>query len=793
MHLLEILFDKAISDQRRIAIFTVQNAQTVFFSDISAAIKYSESKSSQCDVYYGLGLVGGNPKGRGAFNDIAAIGGLWADIDMACDVHSTSSLPETLDDVGQILQALGLRPSAIIKSGYGVHAYWFLKEPFIFANNQDRERGAKLAKGWHGLVCSQSSKFGWSLPNLGDITRILRVPGTWNYKIPEKPLPVEIISCDESIRYSIDEIEPLIPKVSDTAASIPQVNLSLRLDVQPPADKFFEAMQFSPKFRDTWNRQRTDLSDQSQSAYDLSLATIAVYLGWSDQEVADLIIAARRKHGQNPEKSQRLNYMQRTIAQARASASDGVILQSPPAPQSVEDDFDDEDEEEVDDPGATPLHLLNVPGFINEVKELTLKTSPHPEPVLAFCGAFSLQAFAAGRKVRDSYDNRTNIYLLGLARSGTGKDQARKINNRILCEVGLSSCTGDTFASGEGIEDKLFCQPSMLFQTDEIDTIINQINKGKDGRYDSIMSLLLKMYSAANSVYPMRVKAGKTDPGIIDQPSLVIFGTATPQHYYEALSTKMLDNGFLARMLILECQKRGKAQKLTPVQIPDSIKRTAKYWAEFKPGTGNMSGFHPEPALVEFSGKAEDLLTEFSLFADQQYDLSEDKNNDAFMSIWARAAEKAHRMALIYSCSENAIRPVISESAVKWATEFVEHMTKRMLFMVHEHASENDFHALCKRLIRVLRQWHEKQGNVPMPLHKLNRKLPWSDGVHEDVRKALENQRLIEYREIKTGGKPQKLYKLTAENRTYCAKGNFEKSTNARNKFRVEEGKKERK
>jgi hypothetical protein len=222
----------------------------------------------------------------------------------------------------------------------------------------------------------------------------------------------------------------------------------------------------------------------------------------------------------------------------------------------------------------------------------------------------------------------------------------------------------------------------------------------------------------------------------------------------------MLDNGFLARMVIVECQKRGKSQKLSPVLIPDSVKRAAKYWAEFKPGTGNMSSFHPEPALIEFGGRAEDLLTEFSLYADQQYDLCEEKNNDAFMSIWARAAEKAHRMALVYACSDNAVKPVISESAIKWATEFVEHMTKRMLFMVHEHSSENDFHAMCKRLVRLLRQWHEKKGNVPMPYYKINLKLPWQDKVHEEVRTALVNQRLIEYQEIKTGGPPKKLYKL---------------------------------
>ena len=39
------------------------------------------------------------------------------------------------------------------------------------------------------------------------------------------------------------------------------------------------------------------MTDQSASAYDLSMATIALGAGWSDQEVVNLLICWRRKHG----------------------------------------------------------------------------------------------------------------------------------------------------------------------------------------------------------------------------------------------------------------------------------------------------------------------------------------------------------------------------------------------------------------------------------------------------------------------------------------------------------------
>src|SRR5690606_30224334 len=188
---------------------------------------------------------------------------------------------------------------------------------------------------------------------------------------------------------------------------------------------------------------------------------------------------------------------------------------------------------EIPGPGPMPVEMLRMPGFVSEVMDYCLATAPYPNPVMAFAGAISLLAFLAGRKVRDPGDNRTNIYLLGLAHSSAGKDWPRKVNTRIVHEVGLAECLGERFASGEGIQDALFQTPSMLFQTDEIDGMLQSINKAKDARHEAIMSTLLTMYSSSNSVYPMRRKAGKESPGVIDQPCLVIFGTAIPNHYYE--------------------------------------------------------------------------------------------------------------------------------------------------------------------------------------------------------------------------------------------------------------------
>jgi len=425
--------------------------------------------------------------------------------------------------------------------------------------------------------------------------------------------------------------------------------------------------------------------------------------------------------------------------------------------------YADVPEEEIDtaDPGPVPKDLLHVPGFISEVMTYTLRTAPYPEPVLAFCGALSLQALLVGRKVRDASDNRTNLYVLGLANSGAGKDYARKVNQRVLLDAGLVGSLGDSFASGEGVEDRLLVEPAMLFQTDEIDGLMTKINLGKDARHEAIMSVLLKMYTSANSIYPMRVKAG-TEPAFIDQPCLCIFGTAIPKHFYEALSLKMLTNGFFARMLILETGKRGRGQDGVVEELPASVRQTARWWANFCPGEkpGNLAGWHPVPRIVAQTPEAEKMLRDFRDEADDEYSAAEDRGDAPGMAIWARANEKARRLALVYACSANHIDPLITAEAADWAHRFVVHQTRRMLFMTIGHVSENEFDARCKKLVATLRTWRERHGDAWMPFWQLNRKHPWSEREHEEVRATLLNQRLIEFNETNTGGRRARLYRL---------------------------------
>ncbi len=422
------------------------------------------------------------------------------------------------------------------------------------------------------------------------------------------------------------------------------------------------------------------------------------------------------------------------------------------------------------DPGPMPDELFRVPGFVSEVMDHCLETAPYPNPVMAFAGALALQAVLAGRKVRDPGDNRTNVYLLGLAHSSAGKEHPRKLNTEILHAVGLSDHVGGRFASGEGLQDALFAEPCMLFQTDEIDGMLQSINKARDARHENIMGTMLTMYSSANSVFPMRRRAGKDSPGAIDQPCLVVLGTAIPNHYYEALSERMLTNGFFARMIVLECGYRSPGQEPGVQPLPGRVLETAKWWADFRCGTGNLANWHPVPRVVPHTDRARSALIETRLEAEAEYAKAERSCDAVGTAVWGRASEHARKLALVYAISESYLDPKIGKAAAEWAGRFVIHQAKRMLFMAESHVADNPFHGECLKFLRKLRS--APSGELGHSV--LLKRMKMDSKSFGDVVNTLEQRGDIIIRTQATATKSGRFYRLvdlSREQETQAGKG----------------------
>ena len=414
-------------------------------------------------------------------------------------------------------------------------------------------------------------------------------------------------------------------------------------------------------------------------------------------------------------------------------------------------------------PGPVPDKLLSIPGFIDDVVKLSMQSAPYPNRVLSFTGALALLAFLVGRKVQDKRDNRSNIYLIALADSGTGKDHPRKVNFNIAFRAGVAGAIGDAFASGEGLEDALFMHPSMLFQADEFDCIFNTLKYSKDNRAESINEKLLKFYGASNTIYPLRKKASaKRKDGTVHEiahivnPNLVLLGTAIPQYFYESLSRRVLENGLVARCVIVEAGKRGEAGNPQPITPSDSLIRAATYLANLDVN-GNLTNEYPKPLIITETPEATAALREVQQECDRRYNFYEAQNEGAAKALWARAHEKVCKLAMLHGISGNVYNPLITEKSVRWAWKFIDHLTQRMLYMADRYVYENIFDEKCQRAIRklqehggrlshskLLRLLHESADSMKKIAETLQEKGTVQVEYDSSVRPAAKIYRLVE-------------------------------------------------
>jgi hypothetical protein len=408
-----------------------------------------------------------------------------------------------------------------------------------------------------------------------------------------------------------------------------------------------------------------------------------------------------------------------------------------------------------------PERLLHIPGFVHDVSQFSLSGAPHPNPQMATLGALACQSFLASRKVRSELTSRPSVYLLALAGSGTGKDYPRLVNQFILTHIGMGSHIVDTCASGEGLEDLMVVKQVLLMQTDEFNFMLSDFAKGQESRFRSLESVILRLYSAVRGSYTGRVKAGKEKPITVQQPGLVIFGTATPERFKRALTIDMIEGGLASRCIVVESDERKRGQKSKELdEIPENILEIANDWATFSPvdpKTGrqsNLSLIYPNLHLIPLTPEADAILADFESHADDQYMKYAKKNNIAAI-LWTRVYEAAGRLAVIYACSKNHREPVIDRDAARWACDFSEWTCEQTNLMVARHVAENAFHAIWLRIEDAIRN---NGGHASQSL--LINKLKISSKQLQEAIEAMGIGRRIALVEIKTKGRSRMEYTI---------------------------------
>lgn len=358
-----------------------------------------------------------------------------------------------------------------------------------------------------------------------------------------------------------------------------------------------------------------------------------------------------------------------------------------------------------------PPALLKAPGLPGILSDLINRTSLKPQPILALGAAIAAAGSLMGRKVRSDTNLRTNMYIIGLAPSGSGKDHARTVVKRMLHDSGLDKLEFGVPASSAGLIGGLreAGQGRGIILWDEFGRMLKQITGWKAGTHErDIVTALIELFSSSQSIYMGKAYAnhdGKNPVRPIDQPCLSIYGTSVPSHFYDALSGSEAIDGFLSRWLIFESRDYSMEEvehEEVFANIPQAIIDVCKYWKDqpfnTEKGGGNVADVSKVvPRLVKCTDEARAYLkaftTETSKLAYQQ-----ELTGDTTGAIWSRAGEHARRLALVAHEGD-----VIEMKVAEWAVALARYCCEYMATAIGDYVSSSELESQTKKVLRSIR------------------------------------------------------------------------------------------
>ncbi|MBA2323314.1 MAG: hypothetical protein H0V92_04585 [Pseudonocardiales bacterium] len=121
--------------------------------------------------------------GRGLAEHTAEVPFLWGDVDYGTDGHKGSNLPPHSVAAEAMIQASGLpEPTLLVYSGGGLYPLW------VFAERPEPALAAKLSEGVQQALAASHERHGFSYgAGVGDLARVLRLPGSVNRKLADEP------------------------------------------------------------------------------------------------------------------------------------------------------------------------------------------------------------------------------------------------------------------------------------------------------------------------------------------------------------------------------------------------------------------------------------------------------------------------------------------------------------------------------------------------------------------------------------------------------------------------------
>jgi len=298
--------------------------------------------------------------------------------------------------------------------------------------------------------------------------------------------------------------------------------------------------------------------------------------------------------------------------------------------------------------------LPTAKGVLARLQSNILDCSWIKQPNFAFSASLVLMSTLISRKVQFQ-GMSSNLYVLNIAPSGSGKDAPQKKVQEFLIDCNAENLLGaGDYVSDASLMDGLPNKPVRLDILDEAGGILRSVNSGKSEYNSKMADVLAELYTSSTSKYLGRATAEGTK-GSCYRPNVNILASTTPTGFQEGVSLRAIEKGLLGRFLIFYGDGQARAERLKGLpHISQDTVNKLRWWHTYKAEENDaqiINGIKQLVTELEADEKANKRLDEIFLEFDELRRNKE--HSDPLLPIVARLYQQMVKITMIHACSRS--------------------------------------------------------------------------------------------------------------------------------------------
>lgn len=356
---------------------------------------------------------------------------------------------------------------------------------------------------------------------------------------------------------------------------------------------------------------------------------------------------------------------------------------------------------------------IAIGGLIGDTLTWINSTAIKLQPELTLMNILAAMGAIFGRRYAlQNLNTRTNLYMIGIAETGQGKDNSRVRIKDLMSKAGLEQFSGpDGVRSAHGLLSEIKQRPSFLLNLDEVGMFMRAVFDQKAPvYYREISSIFTQMYSRSGSSYESGLTASNPDERLVlYEPNLCIYGTTTLNSYAEAMRSNSIKSGELNRFIVLKSSIDYPEPNFSAC-VSSPPEALISRWEKFK-----VEGLQSAPDIIEQEktivqlGSTEETIKDLYRFQDA---MQKEYRTSGLDALWVRYRENILKIAMISAICRDPTKPSLLPSDLEFGKSIVGSSIRFMIKFASDNMYDGDFQKKCMEFMEILKAGATQRSEV---------------------------------------------------------------------------------